>query len=215
MSIILFSIFCSTSSYSQEVDFIQQLNDHKIDIKHANKFERILIQDDGGRIKPISTLASEYVRKISRKSHLFDNNASQILLGMMSNPRIWSQVPMIKISHPEIKLILEIEDDRVSFRSFFQEMGTEFNSFRPGLYKLDSSVQLAHSISPAKRSKSTGISAMHVAAANVSAAEVSPSLVRLMISASTSIIFTVVSPMLPSDAKTLKERAVVLIDWRA
>ena len=153
MSIILFSIFCSTSSYSQEVDFIQQLNDHKIDIKHANKFERILIQDDGGRIKPISTLASEYVRKISRKSHLFDNNASQILLGMMSNPRIWSQVPMIKISHPEIKLILEIEADRVSFRSFFQEMGTEFNSFRPGLYKLDSSVQLAHSISPAKRSK--------------------------------------------------------------
>ncbi len=40
----------------------------QIDKAHAEYFGRLLVQDLDGRIKPINTLASEFVRKISRKS---------------------------------------------------------------------------------------------------------------------------------------------------
>ena len=50
-----------------------------IDIDHANMFDRILVQDHGGRIKPLSTLTSEYIRKISRKNYLYNNNLWMII----------------------------------------------------------------------------------------------------------------------------------------
>jgi cytochrome c-type biogenesis protein CcsB len=42
---------------------------------------------------------------------------------MMKNPKLWSDVPMIKITHEKLKLLLETEEDRVSFRSFFNQDG--------------------------------------------------------------------------------------------
>ena len=42
---------------------------------------------------------------------------------MMKNPKLWSNVPMIKISHDKLKLLLQTEESRVSFRTFFSEDG--------------------------------------------------------------------------------------------
>ena len=39
----------------------------KIDAEHAEKFGALLIQDNRGRIKPVNTLASEVMRKVTRK----------------------------------------------------------------------------------------------------------------------------------------------------
>ena len=38
---------------------------------------KVLVQDPGGRIKPINSLSSELLRKISRKSYLWDNRATR------------------------------------------------------------------------------------------------------------------------------------------
>ena len=99
------------------------LNANAINIEHIKNFEKLLIQDNGGRIKPVNTICSEFLRKIARKNKIAEQNPTQIVVGMMKNPKLWSNVPMIKISHDKLKLLLQTEESRVSFRTFFSEDG--------------------------------------------------------------------------------------------
>ena len=99
------------------------LNANTINVEHIKNFEKLLIQDNGGRIKPVNTICSEFLRKIARKSKIAEQNPTQIVVGMMKNPKLWSNVPMIKISHDKLKLLLQTEESRVSFRTFFSEDG--------------------------------------------------------------------------------------------
>ena len=124
------------------VDSLIQAN--RIDTDHAKKLELILVQDNGGRIKPLSTLASEYIRKISRKQRLYSQSATQILIGMMSNPIAWGNIPMIKISHPELKKLLGTEYDKISFVQLFDKEGG---------YKLKYLVEEAYSKQQQNRDK--------------------------------------------------------------
>ncbi|MDC1063672.1 cytochrome c biogenesis protein CcsA [Flavobacteriales bacterium] len=99
------------------------LNANIINVEHIKNFEKLLIQDNGGRIKPVNTICSEFLRKIARKNKIAEQNPTQIVVGMMKNPKLWSNVPMIKISHDKLKLLLQTEESRVSFRTFFSEDG--------------------------------------------------------------------------------------------
>ena len=99
------------------------LNANTINVEHIKNFEKLLIQDNGGRIKPVNTICSEFLRKIARKNKIAEQNPTQIVVGMMKNPKLWSNVPMIKISHDKLKLLLQTEESRVSFRTFFSEDG--------------------------------------------------------------------------------------------
>ena len=99
------------------------LNANTINVEHIKNFEKLLIQDNGGRIKPVNTICSEFLRKIARKNKIAEQNPTQIVVGMMKNPKLWSNVPMIKISHDKLKLFLQTEESRVSFRTFFSEDG--------------------------------------------------------------------------------------------
>jgi cytochrome c-type biogenesis protein CcsB len=108
---ILLVFVGSTSLFSQTVlpDSVTVSKDH------AARFGELLIQDPGGRIKPINTLSSELIRKVSRKTEFLGQTSDQVLLGMMVYPEFWQQVPMIKVSHPEIQKILHREGSYVSF----------------------------------------------------------------------------------------------------
>lgn len=86
-----------------------------IDKQHAAKFGELLIQDPGGRIKPINSLSSELLRKIGRKTQIMEQTSDQVLLGMMTYPEYWQRVPMIRVGHPEIQKILHIDESYVSF----------------------------------------------------------------------------------------------------
>ncbi|HEY4785478.1 MAG TPA: cytochrome c biogenesis protein ResB, partial [Bacteroidales bacterium] len=86
-----------------------------IDKQHAAKFGELLIQDPGGRIKPINSLGSELLHKISRKDKIMDQTSDQVLLGMLVFPEYWQTVPMIRVGHPEIMKILHIQEPFVSF----------------------------------------------------------------------------------------------------
>ncbi len=66
----------------------------------ADKFGHLVIQDYGGRMKPVNTYASELLRKLTKhdtysldKKHKF--TADQILTGMISYPEGWWYVPII------------------------------------------------------------------------------------------------------------------------
>ena len=99
--------FSSTNAMELEANVDSLLQANLIDATHAKRAELLLVQDNGGRVKPLSTLSSEYIRKISRKQELYGQSATQILIGMMSNPVAWGNIPIIKISNPELKNVLE------------------------------------------------------------------------------------------------------------
>ena len=65
--------------------------------EHAEKFGKLVIQDDGGRMKPIHTFSSELLRKLSFKDKYKDMNADQVFLSMMLNPAIWYNTDFIAL----------------------------------------------------------------------------------------------------------------------
>jgi cytochrome c-type biogenesis protein CcsB len=91
----------------------------RIDAGDAAKFGKLLIQDPAGRIKPVNTMSSELLRKVSRTTEFMGQTPDQVLLGMLVYPSYWQEVPMIRVSHPEIKKILNVSGNLVSFTDFF------------------------------------------------------------------------------------------------
>jgi cytochrome c-type biogenesis protein CcsB len=99
-------LFVSTISLGQ-VDSHEHVNNAKKQIdslifanavskQHAAEFARLVIQDNG-RMKPISTFASELIRKVSGSDTYEGLNANQVFMSITQFPRLWSQVPIIKL----------------------------------------------------------------------------------------------------------------------
>ena len=136
--------FSSGSAMELDVNVDSLLQANLIDITHAKRAELILVQDNGGRVKPLSTLASEYIRKISRKQELYGQSSTQILIGMMSNPVAWGNISIIKVSNPELKAVLGTQQKRITFIQLFEKDGT---------YKLNKLVEDAYSKQPKNQDK--------------------------------------------------------------
>jgi len=65
--------------------------------EHAEKFGKLVIQDDGGRMKPIHTFSSELLRKLSLKDRFRDMNADQVFLSMMMAPAAWYNAEFLAV----------------------------------------------------------------------------------------------------------------------
>ncbi len=106
---------------------------------HAESFGKLIIQDAGGRMKPVNTFASELLRKVSKKDTYLNMNADQVMLSMMANPRAWYFVPFIYIKKDNTRLrdLIGIPHDQKYAR--FSDLFTE-----EGVYKLTDAVAVAH-----------------------------------------------------------------------
>lgn len=95
----------------QQIDSILQAN--KVRLEHAESFNKLVIQDAGGRMKPAHTFASELVRKVSHKEKFNDLEPSQVLLSIIENPRLWFEVPFIYLErgNNKIRELLELPED--------------------------------------------------------------------------------------------------------
>ena len=144
LSLMLFVSLSSSilAQSSSSVDSLIQAN--AIDKNHADKFGRLVVQDDGGRLKPFSTTTSEVLRKVSRKSEYKGLNSNQVVLGMLQNPYLWQLAPMIKVNNDELQEKLGLEDKFTSFLSFFSDEAK---------YVLTKDVEVAYAKKPAERSK--------------------------------------------------------------
>lgn len=95
--------------------------------EHAAKFGRLVIQDAGGRMKPINTFSSELLRKVSKSDKYKDYTSDQVFLSMSQTPQAWFEVPLIylKRGNDSIRKILNIDKDvkYAPFISFFDEKG--------------------------------------------------------------------------------------------
>ena len=143
-SILSLLILLSSINYLGAENLDSLMKSNEISTNHIKVFETLLVQDIGGRVKPVNTVFSEYLRKISRKNIILNQSASQVILGMMNNPIVWSQVPMIKISHEKLKELLNTSESRVPFKMFFDKEGN---------YVLKEEVEIAYSKKPIDRGK--------------------------------------------------------------
>ncbi|HCZ19213.1 cytochrome c biogenesis protein CcsA [Wolinella succinogenes] len=143
---ILLALALHPSSLSADENTLRMLSNLQAHSKaHAKEFGNLLVQDFGGRIKPIDTLASDYVHKITKKEKLLGLEPTQIFLGMLMYPNEWKQVKMIKITTPRLKEVLGVplEDGYIAFEDVFEG----------NRYKLSNYVEEANRKKPAMRDK--------------------------------------------------------------
>ncbi len=127
-------LFISTIAFSQQHNHgmsARQIDSalvaNHIDVVHTDKFSKVIIQDAGGRMKPVHTYASQLLRKVSKRDTYRDMNATQVLLSIQLNPRIWFHIPIIYIEKGNTKLrdIIGIPHDQkyAALVNFFDEKG--------------------------------------------------------------------------------------------
>lgn len=125
------------NNYYKEIDSL--ITTQVVDKDHAKKFGSLVIQDEGGRMKPVNTFASELLRKVSKKDTYESLDANQVLVSMVINPRAWYFVPFIYIKKENTKVrdLIGIPHDQKYAR--FSDLFTE-----NGEYKLQADVASAH-----------------------------------------------------------------------
>ncbi len=92
------------------------------DKAHAERFGRLITQDNNGRMKPVDTLSTEILHKINRSDGILGLTPNQIVLGMMLAPEAWRDIKMIRTSHKAINKIIGIPEDEktAAFSQFFK-----------------------------------------------------------------------------------------------
>lgn len=112
---------------------------------HSEKFGRLIVQDFGGRMKPMDTLAMEYVLKMTKQNGFLGLNNMQLFLGMMVYPNEFRKVKMLAVSTPKLKGIIGVDKktDYVAFEDLFIN----------DTYKLINYLEEANRKKPAMRDK--------------------------------------------------------------
>ncbi len=103
MTVLLF--FISALGFSQEHTHETETTDakkafeflskYKVSEEHATEFGKMVIQDQGGRMKPINTFSSELLRKVSKSDTYNGMNSDQAFISMTQFPQYWYTVPII------------------------------------------------------------------------------------------------------------------------
>ncbi|MFA5461849.1 MAG: cytochrome c biogenesis protein CcsA, partial [Sulfurimonas sp.] len=122
-------LFSVSPSYAQELNpAIKTIL--SFDKGHADRFGELIIQDSGGRMKPLNTLATEIIAKIHKNSHLNigeeNLDANQVVLGMLTKPDIYKNLKIIATKNEVINKMIGVENNAkyASFSQFFSSPET-------------------------------------------------------------------------------------------
>ncbi|MEA2098633.1 MAG: cytochrome c biogenesis protein CcsA [Campylobacterota bacterium] len=97
------------------------------DKAHAEKFGQLVIQDSGGRMKPLDTLSTEILAKVYKGSEVTIGTqtltSNQVVLGMMIKPDLYRDMKIIRTKDKEVNKLLGIKTDatHTSFAQFFDD----------------------------------------------------------------------------------------------
>ncbi len=141
--ILAFSGFCFAGSAQNNTSKLIPL---QVEKEQINTFGELLIQDNQGRIKPFNTLASKILRKLTKKNSFENMSPTHVLLDMSSNPSKWYSIPVIKISHSDLKKTLGIIGKYASFNDLVKQNNQ-------GGYILQNMVNESYQKKPVERNK--------------------------------------------------------------
>jgi cytochrome c-type biogenesis protein CcsB len=124
----------------------QTISQGPINKDHSSEFAALVVQSRQGRLEPVSTLASEILRKVAKKNSWEGQSPTQVFLDMQANPEKWKSIQIIKVANPELRRMLGATGKYVSFNMIVapREMGG---------YKLSSMVSAAYAKSSNERNK--------------------------------------------------------------
>ena len=129
-------------TFSGSLLAVQTTNSKKA---HLEALNSLLIQDEAqGRVEPLSTYASDLVRKITKKTTYNKLSAVEVILGMVTNPTKWQNEPVIKVAHEELANELAVAKDYVAASQLFDNKGQ---------YKLAEKVEKACQKDPSERNQ--------------------------------------------------------------
>jgi cytochrome c-type biogenesis protein CcsB len=114
---------------------------------HFEALNSLLIQDEAqGRIEPISTYASDVIRKITKKTSWKDQSALEVFINMCSNPAKWEGEAVIKVAHDELAKELGAKNGYVAFNQLV-------DFAHGGTYKLQDKVNTVYQKDPSMRNQ--------------------------------------------------------------
>jgi cytochrome c-type biogenesis protein CcsB len=127
-------LFCFFTGFSQnhphttpKMNYLDSILHYKVPKKQAEEFGRLVIQDAGGRMKPINTFSSELLRKVSHSNDFNGMNPDQVFLSMKQFPFAWIEVPLIyiKTGNDSIRKIIGADKGQklIPFKKFFDDKG--------------------------------------------------------------------------------------------
>ncbi|PAF53699.1 cytochrome C biogenesis protein [Helicobacter sp. 13S00482-2] len=134
----------NTAPLNSKELILQRLNDlRKNSLTHTRKFSQLQLQDFGGRIKPIDTVAMNIIHKITKSDDFKGLSNDQVFLGMMLYPDDWRDIKIIYTKTPKIREVLGTPTNQkyVAFSDIFDSTG----------YKLQNYVEEANRKKPNER----------------------------------------------------------------
>lgn len=118
--ILLFLLGGAGTTNAGEVKTIGGKQVHLADKEHAERFGKLMVLSANGRLEPLNTLNSKIMRKFTGKSSFGGFNADQLMLGILAQPEVWQQIPVLKVKNQDVKKLINIKDNHASFASFFR-----------------------------------------------------------------------------------------------
>ena len=115
----------------------------RLDDQLVEDFSQLWVHGRDGRIEPMSTLSSEILRKLARKSSLDGMSPDEVVLSMHLYPELWRSVQFIKIDK-------EIAES-IGLREKYARVIDLFDL--DGNYRITEQVRAAFAKAPALRSK--------------------------------------------------------------
>ncbi|MCC9044523.1 cytochrome c biogenesis protein CcsA [Myroides sp. M-43] len=107
-----------------------------VDKEHAAKFGELVIQDFGGRMKPVNTFASELLRKVYKGESYLGLNPDQVFLSMtqftvaqqiQGAPNFWYYAPIVQLPRGNEKVLEVLKLPKgtkyAAFIDFFDDNG--------------------------------------------------------------------------------------------
>ena len=139
-TILLFVFFCT---FNWTINAVSGATNPTKE-QHVNSFGRLLVQDHEGRIEPVNTLASDLLRKISKKGSWDGLSPVEFFIDMSANTDKWKNIAFIKIGNSELQKTLGISDDYASYLNLFDKAGN---------YRLNNLVQASYNKKQTLRNK--------------------------------------------------------------
>jgi cytochrome c-type biogenesis protein CcsB len=140
VGLVMLLFFLKVGSVSAENSELTPIP--RIDQAVLDDFSKLWIQGQDERIEPVSTLSSEILRKVARKSDFDGRSPEEVMLGLYLYPEYWRNVSLVYVTNDQLKSLLGVTESRIPLTSFFDAQGN---------YKLIEPVKAAFAKMPAMR----------------------------------------------------------------
>lgn len=112
----------------------------------AEEFGKMLVQDQKGRTKPLFTLSSDILRKVTKENRFDGLTPMQVYLGLYLDFNNWKDVPVIKVSNSDLQRLIGVSGSQAAFSDIVNLEGN-------GAYKISKEVENAYNKAPGQRTK--------------------------------------------------------------